>query len=113
MQLVAHPDGLRETDEIAAACQEDVLSVVNLDAVYLKRGGAPAEDAAALEERDLGSGGFERERGGEAGEAPADNGYALESHDRTTTLSFSVFESAARERRGSPGSRSIFLSSSS
>ena len=56
---------------------------------------------------------FEAQRRRKSGEPAADDGYALESHDRTTTRSFSVLESAARARSGSPGSRSIFLSSSS
>ncbi len=49
MQPVAHADALREGDELGAARQEHVLSVVDLFALDLERGGAAAEDPAALE----------------------------------------------------------------
>jgi len=90
-----------------------MLTVVDLDAVDLKRGRSAAEQAAALEKLDTCTGIFEAKRRRKPGKASADDGYALDSHDRTTTRSFSVFESAARARSGSPGSRSIFFSSSS
>jgi len=111
--LVAHSDGLRKVDKLGAARQKDVLAVVDFHAVDLEGGGAPAEDAASLEKLDVRSGRLERNARGETGEPASDDCYALDSQDRTTTMSFSVFESAARARSGSPGSRSIFLSSSS
>ena len=85
VKLVAHSDGLREVDKLRAARQKD----------------------------DVRSGRLERKARGETGEAASDDRYALDSQDRTTTMSFSVLESAARARSGRPGSRSIFLSSSS
>ncbi len=90
-----------------------MLAVVDFVAVDFERRRAAAEQPAAFEQLDAGAGVFEIERGGESGEAGADDRYALLSHERTTTRSFSVFESAARSRSGRPGSRSIFLSSSS
>ena len=104
---------LREIDKLRAARQEDVLAVVDFHAVDLERGGPAAQDTAALEKLDVRSGRFELKSRCETGEAASDDRYALDSQDRTTTTSFSVLESAARARNGSPGSRSIFLSSSS
>ncbi len=80
-----------------------MLTVVDFFAGDLERRGAPAEQAAALEELDVETGFLKIERRGEAGEPRADDGYALDSHERTTTRSFSVFESAARARSGRPG----------
>lgn len=113
VNLVAHSHGLREIDELRAACQKDVLAVVDFDAVDLEGGGPPTQDAASFEKLDVRSGRLERKSCGETGEAASDDRYALDSQDRTTTMSFSVLESAARARSGRPGSRSIFLSSSS
>jgi len=113
VKLVAHSDGLREIDKLRAARQEDVLAVVNFHAVDLEGGGPPTQDTASLEKLDVRSGRLERKACGETGEAASDDRYALDSQDRTTTMSFSVLESAARARNGRPGSRSIFLSSSS
>ena len=90
-----------------------MLPVVNFDSIDLERGSASSQETAALEEFDARTGVFEVERRRKSGEPAPDYGYALESHERTTTRNFSVFESAARARSGSPGSRSIFLSSSS
>ena len=108
-----HSDAPGEVDEPIAAGKKDVLPVVNFDAADLERRCAAAEQAAALEELDASAGIFQVERRGESGESASDDRYALESHDRTTTRSFSVFESAARSFNGSRGLRSIFLSSSS
>ena len=113
VKLVAHSDGLREVDKLRAARQKDVLAVVDFNAVDLEGRGPAAEDAASLEKLDVRSGRLERKARGETGEAASDDRYALDSQDRTTTMSFSVLESAARARSGRPGSRSIFLSSSS
>lgn len=113
MKPIGHPDGLREIDKLRAARQEDVLAVVDFHAVDFEGGGPPAEDAASLEKLDVRSGRLERKARCETGEAASYDRYALDSQDRTTTMSFSVLESAARARNGSPGSRSIFLSSSS
>ena len=114
VQLVLHSDALREADELRAAGKKDVLAVVDFDAVDLERRRAAAEQAAALEELDVRAGILQVERRRSRPARPrSDDRYALDSHDRTTTRSFSVFESAARARNGSPGSRSIFLSSSS
>jgi len=102
-QLVLHADALREAHELGATGQENVLSVINLDAVDLKRSGAASQEAAALEELDVFSRFLEIERRGKAGEPAADDGhgrpsvagaqdgrettdrYALDSHERTTT----------------------------
>ena len=84
-QLVLHADALREAHELGAAGQEHVLSVINLDAVYLERSSAAAQETAALEELDLFSGCLEIERRRETGEPGADDRYALDSHERTTT----------------------------
>ena len=113
MELLGHSDGPREIDKLGAARQENVLAVVDFHAIDLEGGGPPAEDAASLEELDVRSGALECKARGETGEPASDDCYALDSQDRTTTMSFSVLESAARARSGSPGSRSIFLSSSS
>lgn len=112
-QLVLHPDAACEADELLAASEKDVLAVVYLNAVNLERGGAPAEQTASFEELDAGTGPLQAQGRRKTGKPAADDGYALESHDRTTTRSFSVFESAARAFNGSPGSRSIFFNSSS
>ena len=112
-QLVSHTDALREPNELGATGKEDVLPVIDFDAIDLERRSAAAQKAAALKNLDVRSGILETKGRGEAREPCADDGYALESHDRTTTRSFSVLESAARARNGRPGSRSIFLSSSS
>lgn len=108
-----HSDALGEADELIAAGKKDVLPVVNFDAADLERRRATAKQAASLEEFDVRAGIFQVERRRKSGESASDDRYALESHDRTTTFSFSVFESAARSLNGSPGLRSIFLSSSS
>jgi hypothetical protein len=113
VKLIAHSDGLREIDKLRAARQEDVLPIVDFHAVDFEGGGPPAQDAAPLEKLDVRSGRLERKARRETGEAASYDRYALDSQDRTTTMSFSVLESAARARNGSPGSRSIFLSSSS
>ena len=113
VKLVPHSDCLREIDKLRAARQEDVLAVVDFHAVDLEGGGPTAQDAASLEKFDVRSGRRERKARGETREAASDDRYALDSQERTTTMSFSVLESAARARSGSPGSRSIFLSSSS
>jgi hypothetical protein len=62
-----------------------VLSVIHLDAVDFERGGAAAEEATAFEELDVFTGLLEIECRGEAGEAAANDRYALDSHERTTT----------------------------
>jgi hypothetical protein len=64
MNLIAHSDGLCEVDELRAARQKDVLAVVDLHAVNLEGSGAPAKDAASLEEFDVRSGRFERQTRG-------------------------------------------------
>lgn len=86
-----------------------MLTVVDFDAVDLERRRASAEQAAAFEELDVRAELFEFYRGGEAGEAGSDDGYALESHDFTMTRSFSVGARAARRCSGSQGSRAILL----
>jgi len=114
VQVLVHPDAPCERNELGAAREEDVLPVVDFVPVDFERGRAAAEEAAALEEFDVGTSFFQFEGGGQTRESGADHGYPLLlSHDLTTTRSFSVFESAARSRNGRPGSRSIFLSSSS
>ena len=90
-----------------------MLAVVDLDAVDLKRRRAAAEKPAAFEELDPKPGIFQVEGRRKSGEPGSDDRYALDSHDLTTTRSFSLLESAARARKGRPGSRSIFLRSSS
>ena len=120
-QLPLHPDAAREVNELRAAGQEDVLPVIYFLAADFERRRASAQQPAALEHFDVGTLRFlQLERGGQTRETSADDrnarsggAYALESHERTTTRSFSVFDSAARARSGSAGSRSIFLSSSS
>jgi hypothetical protein len=130
-QLALHPDASSEADELLAASEKDVLAVVYLNAADLERGGAAAEQTASFEELDSDTGLLQAQGRRKAGQATANDGYrwrgvagaqevremtdgyALESHDRTTTRSFSVFESAARAFNGSPGSRSIFFNSSS
>jgi hypothetical protein len=62
-----------------------VLSVIYLDAVDFERRGPAAEKAAAFEELDVFTGLFEIECRGESGQAAADDRYALDSHERTTT----------------------------
>ncbi len=90
-----------------------MLAVIDFHAVELEGSGASAEQPAAFEELDVRAGFLQAQGRRESGEPGPDDGYALESHDRTTTRNFSVLESAARARNGSPGSRSIFLRSSS
>ena len=76
-----------------------MLTVVDFDAVDFERRRPAAEQAAAFEELDVRAGLFEFYRRGETGEPGSDDGYALESHDFTMTLSFSVGASAARLQR--------------
>ena len=90
-----------------------MLAVVDFDAVELEGRRATAEQTASLEKLDVRAGFLQAKRRRAAGEPRPNDGYALESHERTTTRSFSVFESAARALSGRPGSRSIFLRSSS
>src|ERR1700722_801884 len=113
MQLLFHADARGELDELVAAGQEDVLAVIDLDAVDLKRRCPAAKKPAAFEELDAKPGIFQVKGRRETGKPGAGDRYALDSHDLTTTGSCSLLESAARARKGSPGSRSIFLRSSS
>jgi hypothetical protein len=55
-KLVRHADALRECNELAAAGEKDVLSVIDLDAVDFKRRCAPSKQTPALEELDAGAG---------------------------------------------------------
>ena len=114
-QLVRQAHALRESHKLRATGEKNVLSVIHLDIIDLERGRAAAEQTPAF--KKLQDPGLRPPVNGakraEAGETPTDDRYALESHDRTTTRNFSVFDSAARARSGSPGSRSIFFSSSS
>jgi len=48
-QVAFHADALRECDEAIAARKKDVLSVIDFDAVDLKRGRASTEKTASLE----------------------------------------------------------------
>jgi len=84
-KFVLHADAPREAQELGAASQEDVLTVVHLDTVYLKRSSAAAEQAAALEELDVFTGFFEIQRGREPRQPAPYDGYALDSQERTTT----------------------------
>ena len=52
MQLSFHTDAPGESDKLVAAGQEDVLAVVDFDAVDLKRRRAAAKKPAAFEELD-------------------------------------------------------------
>ncbi len=86
-----------EIDELGAARQKHVLTVVDFDAVDFERGRAAAEQAAAFEELDV-----RRRARPNPPPLPAPRGRlrrrlcAAESHDFTMTRSFSVFASAAR-----------------
>ena len=62
-----------------------MLSVIDFDTVDLERRGAAAQETTALEEFDVFTGFFEIEGCGEAGQPAADDRYALDSHERTTT----------------------------
>lgn len=90
-----------------------MLPVIYLDSVDFERRRAAPEQTASLEDLYVRTRLLEPERRRKPGESGADDGYALESQERTTTRNFSVFDSAARARNGSPGSRSIFFKSSS
>ena len=73
---------------------------------------AAAKKPAPFEKLDAEPGIFQLEGCREPGQPGPDDRYALDSHDLTTTRSFSLLESAARARKGRPGSRSIFFRSS-
>jgi hypothetical protein len=107
LEPVGKAGALRELQKLRAACQENVLPVIDFDAVDDERRGSPAQQAAAFEELDVRAELFEFNRRGQAREARTDDGYPLDSHDFTITRSFSVGASAARWRSGSHGSRAI------
>lgn len=113
VHLAVHADPLRETNELGAAREENMLPVIDFHSVDLKRRSAAADKAAALEELHVRAGVLEMKSCRQTGEPRADDRYALESHERTTTRNFSVLESAARSLNGRAGSRSIFFNSSS
>jgi hypothetical protein len=50
---VLHSDVPSKADELLATGKEDVLPIVDLNAVNLERGRAAAEQAASLEEFDV------------------------------------------------------------
>jgi hypothetical protein len=52
---VLHSDAPSEADELLAASKEDVLPVVDFNAIDLERRRAAAKQAASLEELDAGS----------------------------------------------------------
>jgi len=109
-QRAAHPDALDESNEFRAAREIYMLSVVDDVAVQFKRRGSAAQQTAALEEFNVPSRILQFDRCGKPGEASADYCYTGNSHEPSTTWSFSPFESAARSRSGNCGSRSIFCS---
>lgn len=114
VQAVLHSDATHERDELGAAREKDMLTVIDLMTVDFERRGASAEQATTLEQLDARAAILQLDRRRETGQAGANDPYPLLlSHDLTTTRSFSVFERAARSRKGSAGSRSIFFSSSS
>ena len=114
VQVTFHSDPPRESDELGAAGQKHVLPVVDFASVDFERRRAAAEQPAALEKLDARAGILQFQSGGQSRQTRADDRYPLLlSHDLTTTRNFSVFDSAARARKGSAGSRSIFLRSSS
>lgn len=114
VQVTLHPNASCERDELGTARKEDVLTVVDFVPVDFKGSRASTEEPAAFKEFDVSAGVFEFQRGRQTGQSGTDDRYPLLlSHDLTTTRSFSLFDSAARPRSGSAGSRSIFLSSSS
>lgn len=105
---------MSEGDELRAARQEYVLSVIHLMPVNFERSRATAKQPAAFEEVHSGARILQFERSRQARKPGSDDRYPLLlSHDLTTTRNFSVFDKAARSRNGRAGSRSIFLSSSS
>ena len=75
-------DALEQRSVGLAAAQEHVLAVVHLETAALHRVGGAAEPAPHLHERDLRARLRAVERGGDAGEAPADHEHAaLRAHD--------------------------------
>jgi hypothetical protein len=57
----------REVNELRAAGEEDVLTVINFNSVELEGRGAAAEQPASLEKLDVRSSSFQTERRRQAG----------------------------------------------
>ena len=104
-----HSNPAREPDKLGVAGEKDMLAVIDLAPVDPERCGPPPKNAAPLEELDLASRLLELHPGRETRDSCSDDPYAVVSHDSTATRSFSTFDSEARWRRGSSGSRSIRL----
>lgn len=62
MQTIRHTETLDEANELRAARQEYVLSIIDFVTVDGKRGGASAKQPRALEELDLMTSLFQRKR---------------------------------------------------
>jgi hypothetical protein len=80
-QLVLHANASGKADELIAAGQKDVLTVIDLNAVDLERGRAAAEQTASFEELDVSSGVLQPQGCRKTGDPSAHHRYAFESHD--------------------------------
>src|SRR6516165_4557121 len=96
VQVAVHPHPAGKADELCVAGQKDMLAVVHLESVDLKRRRPSSEEAAAFEELNGAAHLLEFHRGGEAGDPRAHDVYAKVSHAWRATRSFSAFESEAR-----------------
>src|ERR671937_2080887 len=105
--MMRHPQPAHEIPEGGAAAEEHVLPVVHLDAVDRERCRLPAQQPAALEERDLPSRLRQVEARSQPGKTGSDDRYTGVSHERAATAILEPTDNDVRCLKGREGSRSI------
>src|SRR5579872_946037 len=103
------PDLTEKLDELAAAGEEHVLAVINLDPVDFEGRCLSTGQPRPLEDLYRQSAALQLDRGCQPGQPGADNRYTALSHEPNMTLSFVRFRRRVRCRSGSNGSSSILV----
>lgn len=100
-------DRSHEIDELGTTGEDDVLTIVDLDAVKSERRCLSPKQPAALDQLHAVSGTFELEGRTQPGQAGAHDDYMACSHDLAMTASLDRPVSDARRCNGSRGLRAI------